>query len=288
MGGTAGQFLSADFMQLKLAHSPDSDDAFMFYGLATGKIPTGELEFVHVLEDIETLNRKAVEEVYDISAVSFHAYPYLHENYGLLTCGAGFGDGYGPLLVARTDMGVEALKGRRVAVPGILTTAFLVLKLVLPDFEPVAVPFDQILPQVAHGRVDAGLIIHEGQLTFEKEGLRKVLDLGEWWHQQTELPLPLGGNVVRRSLGEERIREVARLLRASIQYALEHREEALAHALGYARGMDPSLADRFINMYVNHWTLDFGEKGRRSVQNLLDMGFAKGILPSQVLVDFFS
>jgi 1,4-dihydroxy-6-naphthoate synthase len=275
-------------MQLKLAHSPDSDDAFMFYGLAAGKVPTGELEFVHVLEDIETLNRKAFEEVYDVSAISFHAYPYLREKYGLLTCGASFGDGYGPLLVARADMGVEALKGRRVAIPGTLTTAFLVLKLVLPDFEPVAVPFDRVLSEVAQGGVDAGLIIHEGQLTFEQEGLRKVLDLGEWWQQQTELPLPLGGNVVRRSLGEERIRAVARLLRASIQYALEHREAALAHALGYARGMDASLADRFVNMYVNHWTLDFGEKGRRSVQTLLDMGSAKGILPSRVRVDFFS
>ncbi len=275
-------------MQLKLAHSPDSDDAFMFYALAKGKLPTGDLEFVHVLEDIETLNRKALEGVYDITAISFHAYPYLAEQYGLLTCGASFGEGYGPILVSRKKMTLEEVKGRRVAVPGKMTTAFLTLKLVQPEIDPVFVPFDRVLDTIAKGEAEAGLIIHEGQLTFEKEGFKKIIDLGEWWQQRTGLPLPLGGNAVRRSLGTERIKEIARLLKASIQYGLDHRPETLEYALQYGRGLDPSLADRFVNMYVNHWTLDIGDPGRKSVQDLLDLGAEKGILPMRVRAEFFS
>jgi len=274
-------------MQLKLAHSPDSDDAFMFYALAEGKVGSGELEFLHVLEDIETLNRKALDEVYDITAISFHAYPYLSDKYGLLTCGASFGEGYGPLLVAKADLRLEELKGRRVAVPGAMTTACLVLKLAQPELDTVVAPFDRILEKVEKGEVDAGLIIHEGQLTYEKQGFHKLLDLGEWWQQQTGLPLPLGGNAIRRALGPERIREVARLLKASIEYGLEHREETLAYALRFGRGLEPQLADRFVEMYVNHWTLDYGEKGRQAVQKLLDWGAEEGILPSRVKVDFF-
>ena len=275
-------------MQLKLAHSPDSDDAFMFYALAKGKVPSGDIEFVHVLEDIETLNRKALEEVYDITAISFHAYPYLSDKYGLLTCGASFGEGYGPLLVTKKRLGLEDLKGRRVAIPGAMTTAFLVLKLAQPGLDSVVVPFDRILEEVENGEVDAGLIIHEGQLTYKKQGFHKLLDLGEWWQQQTGLPLPLGGNAIRRSLGPERIREVAGLLKASIEYGLRHREEALAYALRFGRGLETQQADRFVEMYVNHWTLDYGEKGRQAVQRLLDWGAEEGILPTRVKVDFFS
>ena len=275
-------------MQLKLAHSPDSDDAFMFYALAKGKVPSGDIEFVHVLEDIETLNRKALEEVYDITAISFHAYPYLSDKYGLLTCGASFGEGYGPLLVTKKRLGLEDLKGRRVAIPGAMTTAFLVLKLAQPGLDSVVVPFDRILEEVENGEVDAGLIIHERQLTYKKQGFHKLLDLGEWWQQQTGLPLPLGGNAIRRSLGPERIREVAGLLKASIEYGLRHREEALAYALRFGRGLETQQADRFVEMYVNHWTLDYGEKGRQAVQRLLDWGAEEGILPTRVKVDFFS
>ena len=275
-------------MQLKLAHSPDSDDAFMFYALAKGKVPSGDIEFVHVLEDIETLNRKALEEVYDITAISFHAYPYLSDKYGLLTCGASFGEGYGPLLVTKKRLGLEDLKGRRVAIPGAMTTAFLVLKLAQPGLDTVVVPFDRILEKVENGEVDAGLIIHEGQLTYKKQGFHKLLDLGEWWQQRTGLPLPLGGNAIRRTLGPERIREVAGLLKASIEYGLGHREEALAYALRFGRGVETQQADRFVEMYVNHWTLDYGEKGRQAVQRLLDWGAEEGILPTRVKVDFFS
>lgn len=275
-------------MRLKLAHSPDSDDAFMFYALAEGKVPSGDIEFVHVLEDIETLNRKALEEVYDITAISFHAYPYLSDKYGLLTCGASFGEGYGPLLVTKKRLGLEDLKGRRVAIPGAMTTAFLVLKLAQPGLDTVVVPFDRILEKVENGEVDAGLIIHEGQLTYKKQGFHKLLDLGEWWQQQTGLPLPLGGNAIRRSLGPERIREVAGLLKASIEYGLGHREEALAYALRFGRGLETQQADRFVEMYVNHWTLDYGEKGRQAIQKLLDWGAEEGILPTRVKVDYFS
>ncbi len=273
-------------MKLKLAHSPDSDDAFMFYALAEGKVPTGGFEFINVMEDIETLNRKALEAVNDITAISFHAYPYLPGTSGLLTCGASFGEGYGPLLVAKKHLGLEDLKRGTVAVPGAMTTAFLVLKLARPELDTVVVPFDQILQKVEEGEVDAGLIIHEGQLTYQQQGFNKLLDLGEWWQQKTGLPLPLGGNAIRRSLGTECIREVARLLKTSIEYGLEHREETLAYALKFGRGLETKLADRFVSMYVNHWTLDYGEKGQQAVQRLLDWGAKEGVLPSGVKVDF--
>lgn len=272
--------------ELKLAHSPDSDDAFMFYALATRKIRTGNLKFTHVLEDIETLNQKALEGTYDVTAVSFHAYAYLAPRYVLLPCGASFGERYGPLVVARGPLGSEGLKGKRVAVPGRLTTAFLVLQLYEPKIEPVFTPFDQILDRVAKGDMDAGVLIHEGQLTYAREGLHKIVDLGEWWHQQTGLPLPLGGNIVRSSLDRRTLHHVANVLKESIEYAFKHREEALDYAMQFGRGLDSPTADRFVSMYVNDWTLAYGERGRQAVQALLDRGFEKGLLPHRVQADF--
>ena len=272
--------------ELKLAHSPDSDDAFMFYALATKKIRSGSVHFTHVLEDIETLNQKAREGVYDVTAVSFHAYAHLTGNYVLLPCGASFGDRYGPLVVSRGPLGPGGLKGKRVAVPGKLTTAYLALMLYEPETEPLVTPFDQILQRVARGKADAGVIIHEGQLTYAREGLNKVVDLGEWWYKETQLPLPLGGNVINRSLDGRTHHQVAKLLKESIEYGLKHREEALAYAMQFGRGLDPSTADRFVSMYVNDWTLDFGERGRRAVQTLLDLGFEKGVLPAKVRAEF--
>jgi len=271
---------------LSLAHSPDSDDAFMFYGLATKKLTTGNLVFTHTLEDIETLNQKALQGIYDVTAISFHAYPYLADNYILLPSGASFGERYGPLLVARSPLDGHALQGKRVAVPGKMTTAYLVLRLFEPDCEPVFTPFDQILDVVARGVVDAGVTIHEGQLTYSASGLTKVVDLGEWWHQKTGLPLPLGGNVIRRSLDRRTLRAVARLLRESTQYSLDHREEALNYAAQFARGLDMPTADRFVAMYVNEWTLDYGQRGREAVQTLLDRGYEKGVLPRRVVAEF--
>jgi 1,4-dihydroxy-6-naphthoate synthase len=264
------------FLELKLAHSPDSDDAFMFYALATRKIPTGNLQFTHVLEDIQTLNEQALVEVYDITAISFHAYAYLSDRYLLLPCGASFGERYGPLVVARSA----------VAVPGRMTTAFLVLQLYEREITPIFAPFDQVMSRVTTGEADAALVIHEGQLTYAQEGLSKVVDLGEWWHQETGLPLPLGGNAIRRTLGPEIHQRVPELMRASIQYGLNHREEALLYAMQFARGLDTPTADQFVSMYVNDWTLDYGERGRRAVQSLLDRGFEKGILPRQVTAEF--
>jgi 5,8-dihydroxy-2-naphthoate synthase len=275
-------------LDLKLAHSPDSDDAFMFYALATKKISTGNLRFSHVLEDIESLNQKALQGVYDITAISFHAYAYLADQYALLPCGASFGERYGPVVVARDRLGADGLKGKRIAVPGKMTTAFLALQLYEPEFEPIFVPFDRVLECVTNGDVDAGVVIHEGQLTYSSEGLTKVVDLGEWWYQQTGLPLPLGGNAVRRSHDRRTIQQISKLLKASIQYSLDHREEALAYALQFARGLDAATADRFVSMYVNEWTLDYGERGRRAVQALLDRGFEKGILPHLVKAEFIS
>ncbi|MGH9355049.1 MAG: menaquinone biosynthesis family protein [Terriglobia bacterium] len=271
---------------LSLAHSPDSDDAFMFYGLATRKIPTENLRFTHELEDIQTLNQKAREAVYDITAISFHAFAYVVDHYILLPTGASFGDRYGPMVVARGSLNAAELKGRRVAVPGTMTTAYLALMLFERDVEPVVVPFDKILDVVARGEADAGVVIHEGQLTYGQLGLSKVIDLGEWWHQQTGLPLPLGGNVIRRSLGPEVTRRVSRVLRASIRYSLEHREEALEYAMQFSRGLDAHTADKFVSMYVNDITLDYGEQGRRAVQLLLDRGFEHGLLPQSVVADF--
>lgn len=276
----------APALELKLAHSPDSDDAFMFYALATKKIPTGDLKFTHVLEDIESLNQKALDGVYEITAISFHAYAYLADHYVLLPYGASIGDGYGPIVVARAPLGAEGLRGKRVAIPGKMTTAYLVLKLYEPDIEPVITPFDQILDRIATGEADAGVVIHEGQLTYATVGLSKVLDLGEWWFHETRLPLPLGGNAIRRSLERRTIHQVAKLLRESICYAFDHRDEALTYALQFGRGLDPSTADRFVSMYVNDWTLGYGERGRRAVQTLLDRGFEKGLLPRPVKAEF--
>jgi 1,4-dihydroxy-6-naphthoate synthase len=273
-------------LQLKLAHSPDSDDAFMFYALATRKISTGQLRFEHVLQDIETLNQRALDGVYDVTAVSFHSYAYLADRYLLLPSGASFGDRYGPVVVARSLMGIDSLRGKRVAVPGKLTTGFLALQIYEPDLEPLFVPFDQIVDRVVDGEADAGVVIHEAQLTYAEKGLTKVLDLGEWWYQQFQLPLPLGGNVIRRSLPPDARREVSILLRKSTQYALEHREEALAYAVQFSRGLDISKADRFVSMYVNDWTLDYGERGRQAVQTLLDCGFEKKLLPKRVQAEF--
>jgi 1,4-dihydroxy-6-naphthoate synthase len=276
----------ARIVELKLAHSPDSDDAFMFYGLATRKIRTGNLKFRYVLEDIETLNRKALEGIYDISAVSFHAYTYLADKYVLLSSGASFGDRYGPIVVARGALGPSGLKGKRIAVPGKMTTAYLALCLYEPDIDALETPFDQILDTVARGNAEAGVVIHEGQLTYPEAGLKKVLDLGEWWYQETQLPLPLGGNVIRRSLDSRTVQTVAKLLKESIQYSLDHREEALAYAQQFARGVDGATADRFVSRYVNDWTLGYGERGRLAVQTLLNRGFERGLLPKRIEAEF--
>jgi len=274
------------FLDLTLAHSPDSDDAFMFYALATNKVRAEGVKLTHILEDIQTLNEKALHEAYDVTAISTHAYAYLADSYVLLSSGASFGDGYGPMVVGHGPLGPEGLRGKRVAVPGKMTTAYLALLLYERDVEPVVVPFDEIFQCVSSGAAKAGVVIHEGQLTYSLEGLTKWVDLGEWWQKETGLPLPLGGNVIRRDLGLTVIREVARRVKESIQYALDHREEALAYATQFSRGLDPITADRFIAMYVNDWTLDYGERGRRAVQLLLDRGFETGILPERVQAEF--
>ena len=273
-------------VSLNLAHSPDSDDAFMFYALATRKLRGDNLEFKHVLEDIESLNQKALQGVYDITAASFHAYPYLADHYILLPSGASFGERYGPIVVARSTPGADGLRGKRIAIPGKMTTAFLVMQLYEREFEPVFKPFDDILGCVSRGEADAGVVIHEGQLTFAESGLKKIVDLGEWWHQETSLPLPLGGNLIRRSLDPSTVRAAAQLLKESIQYALDNREEALNYALQFGRGLDTLTADRFVAMYVNEWTLDYGDRGRQAVQTLLDRGFEKGLLPKQVHAEY--
>ena len=271
---------------IRVAHSPDSDDAFMFYALSQDKFDTGNLRFVHELSDIESLNRRALTGELEVSAVSIHAYAYISDRYALLSSGSSMGDRYGPRLVAREKMGRGDLQGKTVAVPGEWTTAFLALKLYEPEAEHVVVPFDEIMAFVARGEADVGLIIHEGQLYHESEGLHLIEDLGEWWYGETSLPLPLGGNVVRRDLGAETIREVARLIKASIQYSLDNREEALAYALGYARDLPPELADKFVSMYVNEWTVDYGETGRETVRTLLSRGYEAGVIPHKVEVEF--
>ena len=269
-----------------IAHSPDSDDAFMFYALAKGKIDTGVFEFVHELDDIEALNQAALEGKYEVTAVSIHAYAYLHERYALFTCGASMGEGYGPILVSGVPFTADQLSEYSIGVPGERTSALLALKLFQPDFEYRVIPFDQIIPSVKRQEVDAGLVIHEGQLTYLGDGLHKVLDLGEWWLKTTGLPLPLGGNVIRRDLGEDTIHQVSRLIKESIQYGLSHREEALAYALQFGRGLDSGQADEFVGMYVNERTLDYGEDGKKAVQLLLDRGHEAGIIPHRVEVDF--
>ncbi len=274
---------------LRLAHSPDADDAFMFYALAEGRIPTGDRAYVHELADIETLNRRAMRGELDVTAVSFHAYAYLADRYALLPHGGSVGDRYGPRVVAKAPAPADpraALEGKRVAVPGVLTTAFLTLRLYQPAFEPVVVPFDRIEQAVADGSVDAGLLIHEGQLTYAEHGLHLWADMGVWWHAETGLPLPLGGNVIRRDLGDELIRDVSRDLKASITYGLAHREDALRYAMRFARGLDSARADQFVGMYVNGYTLDYGERGRQAVQTLLDRAAAAKIIPAPVAVTY--
>jgi 5,8-dihydroxy-2-naphthoate synthase len=272
---------------ISLAHSPDSDDAFMFYALATNKIDTGELEFEHVLKDIQTLNEEARKGTYDITAISFHAYAYVADQYALLPHGASIGDNYGPVVVAKEEIDPSELSQVKIAVPGTLTTAFLALRIFNPDFKYEVVPFDQITEAVTDGTCDAGLLIHEGQLFYHNLGLHKVLDLGEWWHEHTAgLPLPMGGNAIRRDLGKEMISEVSDLLKESIQYSLENREDALQYAMQFARDMDPALADRFVSMWVNELTLDYGERGREAVRRLLAEGYARGIIPHEVDVQF--
>ena len=272
---------------IRVAHSPDSDDAFMFYALAKGVIDTGELEFDHVLADIETLNREAFSGTYEVSAVSIHAYAHLDDRYALLGSGASMGDGYGPVLVARERMAPEALSGLRIAIPGTLTTAALALGLWRDDLETTVLPFDAIGPAVSAGEVDAGVLIHEGQLTWQDEGLMKVVDLGEWWAGETGgLPLPLGGNVIRRDLGDELMRRVADLLRESIRCALDNREAALDYALTYGRGLDRERTDRFVGMYVNDLTVDYGERGRRAVRELLERSYRTGMIPRVPRLDF--
>ena len=271
---------------ITLAHSPDSDDAFMFYGLATNKLDTGNLRFQHLLKDIQTLNEEAMVGTYDVTAVSFHAYAYIADKYALLPHGASIGDNYGPIVVAREPHKAEDISKLKIAVPGMLTSAFLALRIFNSDFEYIVVPFDKIIDAVKEGKCDAGLLIHEGQLFYESMGLHKVLDLGEWWHDRHGLPLPMGGNVIRRDLGPELVKEVSELLRKSISYSLANREDALQYALQFARDMEPELADRFVAMWVNELTLDYTDRGREAVRLLLDEGFEKGIIPNKVAVDF--
>jgi 1,4-dihydroxy-6-naphthoate synthase len=273
-------------MNIHVAHSPDSDDAFMFYALATGKIDTEGLTYIHELQDIETLNQRALRAELEVTAVSIHAYAHLADKYALLPHGSSMGDQYGPRLVALRPYTRESIKGKRIAIPGPLTTAYLALRLYQPDFIAVPTPFDQIEAAVASGSVDLGLLIHEGQLTYAADGFTLVQDMGEWWFSETGLPLPLGGNVVRKDLGPELTKKISRHLRASIAYGLGHREAALDHAMSYARGLDRSKADTFVGMYVNEWTLDYGDRGKEAVRTLLRRGVEAGVIPKTVTVEF--
>ncbi len=270
--------------KIRIGHSPDSDDAFMFYALAKGLIPTNSFEIVHVIEDIETLNQRALAAELEVTAISVHAYAYVAEDYAFMPCGASIGDRYGPLVVSKAP--IENLEGKRIAIPGKMTTAYLTLSLFQPNFEAETRPFDKILDAVQQDEVDAGLIIHEGQLTYAREGLHKVIDLGEWWYEETGLPLPLGANVIRRDLGTEKIRKITALLKQSIQYSLDHRARGLEYAMTYARDMETALADKFVGMYVNDYTLDYGDKGRAGVRELLRRGNEAGIIPHRVEADF--
>jgi 1,4-dihydroxy-6-naphthoate synthase len=274
--------------EIKLAHSPDSDDAFMFYALATHKLPTPGFKYTHTLSDIQSLNEAALTETYDVTAVSFAAYPSLRDKYILLDCGASFGEGYGPIVVSSKALKPLELKGKRIGVPGLKTTAYLALKLYEPDFEAVVMPFDKIIDAVQKDVVEAGLLIHEGQLFFPKLGLHRVVDLGIWWQEQTELPLPLGGNAMRRALGPALGRQIAKTIRDSVTYGLEHREEALNYAMQFARDMDTELADKFVGMYVNKWTLGYGERGKKAVKELIARGTKAGLLPAPATVEFLS
>jgi len=271
---------------IHVAHSPDSDDAFMFYALATRKIDTRDVNYIHSLSDIETLNRKAMKGEYDVSAISFHAYAYMADKYALLSSGASMGKNYGPIVVSGKPMRKQTLLNKTVAVPGTLTTAFLVLRLFEPEIQYKVVPFDKILDEVQKGNYDAGLLIHEGQLTYREMGLHKVLDLGEWWLKETALPLPLGGNVIKRDLGKKMMERVAQDIKTSIQYALDHREEAMDYAIQFSRGLDTQRVDRFIGMYVNDLTLDYGSEGKQAVKKLLQEAYRKKIIPERVALDF--
>ena len=280
---------TAAVREINIAHSPDSDDAFMFYGLATSKIRVPGYKFIHNLTDIETLNHLAIDKAtYDVTAISFHAYPYMQDRYALMTCGGSMGEGYGPMLVATRKYTVDEIKRLRIAIPGTLTSAYLTLKIFAPEIETVFVEFDKIIPAVVAGEYDAGLLIHEGQLTYAHEGLVKILDLGQWWRDLTQLPLPLGGNAIRRELGVESMRITNQAVRDSIQHALDHREEALAYAMQFAPELDPNLANRYIGMYVNERTIDYGDDGREAIRRLLEMGFERGIIPHKPEVEFVS
>lgn len=273
-------------VEITSAHSPDSDDAFMFYGLATKKVRSPKVAFRHVLEDIETLNRKAMQGQYELTAISYHAYPYVADKYVLMSSGSSIGDGYGPMLIANRPMEVEEIKGKRIAVPGTLTTAYLACKLFQSDFEPVVTPFDKITDALRERTVDCGLIIHEAQMTFDREGFHRIVDFGRWFKSTYGLPLPLGGNVLLRSLDPEIQSECCRLMRESIQYALDNHDEALQYALQFARDMEPRLAEKFVGMYVNHYTVDAGDVIPKAVQKLLDLGHEAGLIPSRVEVEF--
>lgn len=274
--------------KLTLGHSPDPDDAFMFYGLATGLLDSGKWRFEHVLQDIQTLNERAIRGELDITAISIHAYPYVADKYALTNCGSSMGDGYGPMVVTREPMSVDDLRGLTIAIPGEMTTAFLSLNLLLGKdaFEHTVVMFDEIIQHVADGKVDAGLIIHEGQLTYMQQKLHCVVDMGAWWKESTGLPLPLGGNCIRRDLGMDEMEEVTAILKRSIEFSLAHRDEAVAHALQYARDMGHDLADKFVGMYVNDWTVDYGDAGREAVRELLRRGHEAGLVPEVESIDF--
>ena len=277
----------AETREISIAHSPDSDDAFMFYGLATNKVRVPGYKFSHTLCDIETLNLRAQNEAFfDVTAISFHAYPYLQQNYTLMGCGGSVGEGYGPMVVSSKPLTPDELGRIKIAVPGTLTTAYLALKIFNPELQTVTVPFDKIIPAILAGDFEAGLIIHEGQLTYSSSGLYKVLDLGVWWRESTGLVLPLGGNAVRRSLGAESLRIVTKAVRDSIQHALDHREQALEYAMQFARDLDSRMANRFVSMYVNERTLDYGADGRAAIRKLLDLGHERGIIPIAPQVDF--
>ena len=278
--------LSPAPVEIIAAHSPDSDDAFMFYAMATRKIDTGELNYIHTLSDIETLNRKAMKGEYEVSAISFHAYAYMADKYALLSCGASMGQNYGPIVVASKPVRAKSLVNMTVAIPGTLTTAFLALRLFEPNIQYKVVPFDEILDEVQRGKYDAGLLIHEGQLTYRDMGLHKVLDLGVWWQKETGLPLPLGGNVIKRDLGKRMMDRVANDIRKSIQYGLDHREEAMSYAIQFSRGLDTQRVDRFIGMYVNELTLDYGKEGKQAVKKLLGEAYKKKIIPERVALEF--
>lgn len=289
MSGTqAASKTEKETVEIKLAHSPDSDDAFMFYALATHKLATPGYKYTHVLSDIQTLNEAALTETYDVTAVSFAAYPSLRDKYVLLDCGASFGENYGPIVVASKSMRREDLAGKRIGVPGLKTTAYLTLKLFEPNFEPVVMAFDKIMDAVKNEVVEAGLLIHEGQLLFPQLGMHRVIDLGVWWHEQTGLPLPLGGNAVRRALGPALGLQIAKTIKDSVEYGLEHREEALNYAMQFARDMETEVADKFVGMYVNRWTLGYGERGKQAVRTLIERGTAAGLLPGPPEIEFLS